>query len=136
MNVLVDTCVWSSALRRRRGEPPREAIELAGLVKDGRALLLGIVRQELLSGVRTPGQFEKLRLTLRAFPDIAVETEDHETAAAFFNRCRARGIQGSAIDYLLCAVARRREISLFTTDADFERYATVLGIALHVPTTR
>lgn len=138
MSVLVDTCVWSVALRRRaaraRGaDAASDTIvrELTALVEEGRVAMLGVVRQELLSGIRDAQHFDRLRERLRAFPDLTLETADYEDAAAFHGRCRARGVQGSAIDFLICAVAARRELPIFTTDADFERYARHLPIALH-----
>src|SRR5262245_36162992 len=95
---------------------------LAGLIQDGRALLLGAVRQELLSGVRSHDQFDSLRERLRAFPDIELEMADYEEAAAFSNKCRTGGVQGSSIDFLICAVAVRRQAQVLTTDKDFEHY--------------
>jgi predicted nucleic acid-binding protein len=132
MNVLVDTAVWSLALRRRTDLDRAEVRALAELIREGRVLMVGPVRQELLSGIRVKAQFDSLREHLRAFPDAVLEEQDFEEAATCYNRCRARGIQGSNTDFLLCAVALRREIPIFTTDQDFERYAGVLGIALHV----
>ena len=133
MNVLVDTSVWSLALRRGapRGTAPER--ELAELIREGRVLLVGPVRQEILSGVRDPMQFRTLRDRLRAFPDVPLECRDHEEAAVCFNRCRAEGIQGSNTDFLLCAVAMRRGAALLTTDKDFDRFARVLRIELHGP---
>lgn len=93
--------------------------------------MIGVIRQELLSGVRDAKQFATLRDHLRAFPDLALETEDFEQAAGFYNKCRAKGIQGSSIDFLICAVAVRREQSILTTDADFSRYSRELPIQLH-----
>jgi predicted nucleic acid-binding protein len=133
MNIIVDTSVWSLALRRQRSLPSAEARELAELVREGRAAMLGPVRQELLSGVRADQQFETLRGHLRAFPDIPLEAEDYEEAASFFNKCRARGIQGSNTDYLICAAAARRGFGILTTDTDFAHFARVLPIELHSP---
>ena len=133
MNIVVDTSVWSQALRRRRGSTSPEALELAELVQEGRAEILGPVRQELLSGVSAQEQYETLRDYLRAFPDVALETEDYELAASFFSRCRARGIQGSNTDFLICAAAARRRLGILTTDSDFLRFAKLLPIALHSP---
>ncbi len=133
MNVLVDTSVWSLALRRTRPRADAVTSELAELIREGRAVIMGLIRQELLSGVRGTDQFETLRSHLRAFPDLELEVEDHEEAAAFFNRCRARGVQGSTIDFLICAVAVRRGFSILTTDDDFRRYARVLPIEIHSP---
>ncbi len=133
MNIIIDTSVWSLALRRQRTSPSVETRELAELVREGRAAMLGPVRQELLSGVRADQQFEMLRDRLRAFPDVPLVAEDYEEAASFFNRCRARGIQGSNTDYLICAAAARRGFGILTTDTDFSHFARVLPIELHTP---
>ncbi|MCG5054483.1 MAG: PIN domain-containing protein [Myxococcales bacterium] len=132
MNVVVDTSVWSLALRRRRASKTIEVIELSALVREGRVAVLGCVRQELLSGVADADQFETLRSYLRAFPDVALESEDYEEAASFFTRCRTKGIQGSNTDFLICAVAARRQLGILTTDVDFTHFARVLPIHLHI----
>ena len=96
--------------------------------------MIGAVRQEILSGIKEQVQFDRLRDHFRAFPDSVVTTDDHEEAAAFFNRCREKGIQGSNTDFLICAVAVRNGFAIFTTDDDFEHFAKVLPIALHTAT--
>ena len=131
MNIVVDTSVWSLALRRRKAPQSAESNELAELVREGRAALLGPVRQELLSGVSEAQQYELLRGYLRAFPDVPLEPDDYEEAAAFFNRCRSRGVQGSNTDFLICAAAARRGFGILTTDADFKHFAMFLPIELH-----
>lgn len=133
MNVIVDTSVWSLALRRRRSSTAWEALELAELIREGRAGVLGPVRQELLSGVPDQRQYETLRDYLRAFPDVSLGSDDYEEAAAFFNRCRAKGVQGSNTDFLICAAAARRKLGIFTADADFVHFAKLLPIQLHSP---
>jgi predicted nucleic acid-binding protein len=136
MSLLVDTPVWSLALRRKHADlSPREdrvTQALAEVIRDGRAQLVGVVRQELLSGIREEERFRKLRDYLRAFDDPPLETGDYEQAAQMHNRCRARGIAGSAIDFLICAMASRRNWQIFTTDKDFEHYRRVLGLKLYV----
>ena len=131
MKVLVDTSVWSAALRRSKGIRSPVTLELQALVTEHRAELIGPIRQEILSGIREEAQFERLRKHLAAFPDFAIRTEDYVTAAQFFNRCRERGIQGSNTDFLICAVAARNGLAVFTTDQDFLLYARHLPIALH-----
>jgi len=133
MNVLVDTSVWSLALRRRAPRETSVERELSDLIGEGRVLMLGAIRQELLSGIRTIEQFKKLRDGLRAFPDESLTQEDYEDAANCFNRCRVKGIQGSNTDFLLCAVALRRKIPIFTTDDDFRGFAKQLRLELHRP---
>src|SRR5215212_6264252 len=132
MKVLVDTAIWSLALRRKsRPQEPSTTSELASLVKDGRVAIIGPIRQELLSGIRESSDFERLREHLRAFADTDMTPVDFEEAASFYNRCRARGIQGSNTDFLICAIAVRNEFSIFTTDGDFRTLAKVLPIVLH-----
>lgn len=133
MRVLVDTSVWSLALRRRRPSEDPAVKLLADLIQDGRTEMIGPVRQELLSGLRSTERFEALREKLRAFPDLALETEDHELAADYFNRCRRRGIQGSNTDFLICAVAARRELGILTTDRDFRHFAELVQVHLVRP---
>jgi len=107
--------------------------ELAALIQEGRAVLLEAVRQELLSGVKSKPQLEQLRNHLRAFRDLELDFNDYEDAAAAYNRCRERGIQGSNTDFLICAVAMRRELPIFTTDSDFKQFARTLRFQLHQP---
>lgn len=133
--VLVDTPVWLLALRRKPGDlNAREravTAALAELVREGRVQVAGVVRQELLSGIRELERFEKLRESLRAFDDPEIETADYEEAARMHNQCRTRGIAGSAIDFLICAVAHRRHWQIFSTDRNFERYGSALGLKLY-----
>ena len=135
--ILVDTPIWSLALRHRRsdlGAAERIHVhEWERLVRGGSAALLGPIRQELLSGVRDARAWERLQRALRPFPDLPITTEDFERAAEFFNLCRAQGISGSAVDLLICSIAARYETPIYTLDADFRRYAEVLDLELHAP---
>ena len=133
MNVLVDTSVWSLALRRVQPAPANLVHELRELIREGRVVVIGAIRQELLSGVRGDKQFRVLRDHLRAFPDLEIATADFEEAARLFNRCRSRGIQGSNTDFLMCAVASRADLAIFTTDEDFASFGRVLPLKLHAP---
>ncbi len=85
MNVLVDTSIWSLALRRKaqnlNAAEAATVSELTNLIDEGRARIIGLVRQELLSGIKVFSQFEKLRAILRSFPDEPVDTSDYEFAA-------------------------------------------------------
>src|SRR5262245_42852984 len=115
MKVLVDTSVWSLALRRRA--PAHPAVdELRRLIAHGRVAIAGPIRQELLSGVKDTAVFERLRDQLRAFADETLEAGDYERAAEHFTTCRAAGVQGSNTHFLLCAIAERRSMPILTTD--------------------
>jgi hypothetical protein len=134
MMVLVDTPVWSLALRRRPEHLSKDEQSLtqvlAELIRAGRVQMLGPIRQELLSGIREEAQFRKLRDYLRAFNEPALDVADYEEGARMNNQCRARGVAGSAVDFLLCAAAHRRGWGIFTVDQDFQNYASVLPLRL------
>lgn len=133
MNILVDTCIWSLALRRSSPRDSSHVRELKELINEQRVVMVGPVRQEILSGIREQIQFKTLRDKLRSFIDFHITTEDYETAALFFNTCRQSGVQGSNTDFLLCALAVRHAIPIFSTDNDFITYRKLLPISLHQP---
>lgn len=138
--MIVDTPVWSLALRRSRANlNPQESIlayELGQLAGEGRALLLGSIRQELLSGIRDRNAFDRLRQYVSGFEDEALTVEDYEEAALSHNRCRSAGIAGSLADFQICAVALRHGLPIFTTDQDFGHYARQLPLTFHQPRRR
>ena len=135
MSILVDTSVWSLALRRRPGRstPAEERIraEWSELAREGRVLIVGAIRQEILTGIRHREQFEKLRAQLRAFTDLPLGTEHYETAADLSNACRAKGIAAGATDALLASVAHLEHVPLFTADGDFARLRRLVSFELH-----
>jgi predicted nucleic acid-binding protein len=131
MKVIVDTSVWSLALRRNsQVNHSPYILLLEQLITDGRVVLLGAVRQEILSGIRDVNQYNQLKNYLRAFPNVELDIEDYELAAEFYNTCRSNGIQGANTDFLICASAVRRNYSILTTDKDFEHFSQYLPIRL------
>ena len=131
MKVIVDTSVWSLALRRDKQGSFAPVHELRHIIHDHRVQMIGPIRQEILSGIRSESQFKKLRRHLESFPDLPILTEDYVTAAQFFKRCRSNGILGSNTDFLICAVAVRNMFSIYTTDKDFEQFSKHIQIILH-----
>ncbi|MBU1121961.1 MAG: PIN domain-containing protein [Candidatus Omnitrophota bacterium] len=129
MKILVDTCIWSQVLRHKN--PNRELIKkIQDLINDARVSIIGPIRQELLSGISNIKQFNQLKELLSSFEDIPLETRHFVTAAEFTNICRKQGIQGSTIDFLICAVAHLENFIIFTSDKDFENYKKYLSIKL------
>ena len=135
MRVLVDTTIWSLALRRRNPKQPESVLidELSELIQELRAVLIGPVRQEVLSGIPDTKDFDVVRQHLDAFDDLAIVSEDYVEAARMFNACRKKGVQGSHIDFLICAVSKRHSTPVFTTDKDFTNYARHLDLQLYKP---
>lgn len=106
--------------------------ELSELVGELRVVMIGPVRQEVLSGITDSETFEKVRYHLEPFRDLAIVSSDYEGAARIFNTCRKRGVQGSHVDFLICSIAIRHGVSVFTTDKDFTRYSRHVDVKLHM----
>jgi predicted nucleic acid-binding protein len=122
VNVLADTSVWSLALRRKApaklsAEERRLTALLSEAITDGRVVMIGPIRQELLSGIRDQAQFEKLKSALDAFRDEPLDTADYEEAARLYNACRSRGVECGPVDILICAVASRREWTVLANES-------------------
>lgn len=132
MRVIVDTCVWSLAFRKKEKTVYEQNIinYLAKQIRDLRIVMIGPIRQEILSGIPSESKFIDMRNKLSVLSDWAIKTEDYELAAKFYNKCRRDGIQGSHIDYLICAVAFNNGFSILTLDNDFYNYQNYTGIIL------
>ena len=129
--ILIDTPIWSLAFRRANSDSTPIVNELTELIKNGQAKIIGPIRQEILSGYSDHKKFKTLKEKLDAFPNIPIEDQDYIIGAEFNNNCRVAGIQGSHIDFLICSVASRLKMPIFTTDKDFERYSECLPIKIY-----
>ena len=125
MKVLVDTCIWSHVLRHEKSDTELSE-QLKDLIKDGRVVMIGPIRQELLSGISDPSQFKQLRDKLSSFDDLLLLSEYFVKAAEFSNICRKKGIQGSTTDFLICAISSIQKL---------DRKSTRLNSS-HIPLSR
>ncbi len=130
--VLVDTCVWSAALRRRNPEsPPEETLLLQRLIRQHRAVMIGPILQEVLTGIRHREQFNRLSEKLSAFDRLPIAETDYINAASQANICRSKGVQGSHTDFLIAAMAIKYQIPVLTTDKDFIHYRKHIPVVLY-----
>ena len=92
--VLVDTSVWSLVLRKKELSKQESDLKdsLVSLIREGYVVMIGAIRQEILSGISRHEQFLALKQNLECFSDFDVVTHDYETAADYFNQCRRNGI--------------------------------------------
>lgn len=130
MKVIVDTSIWSLALRRKKKPSSSEIRMLESLIENQKVCILGPIRQEILSGIKDNKQFLQLKETLSAFDDSPILTKDYELAAEYYNICRSKGVQGSNTDFLICAVSCNNRFPILTTDKDFEIFSKHLPISL------
>jgi len=130
MKVLVDTSIWSYAFRSNKPEFAHHVESLVKLISTNQVLIIGAIKQEILSGYSDLNKFNTLQNKISPFENTPVLDEDYIQAALFSNMCRSQGIQGSPIDFLICAVAHRLKVEIFTTDKDFNHYQKHIPIKL------
>ncbi len=123
MTLLVDTSVWSLALRRDPAPPtpptPHVYALRDGLEGDEIVVTTGLVLQELLQGFSGPRARKEIIERFTALPLLTPDRQDHIDAAALRNHCRRSGVQIGTIDALLAQLCIRHGLTLLTTDNDF-----------------
>lgn len=120
MTLLVDTSVWSLALRRNDpGTEPAVMALYEALLGAEAVVTTGLVLQELLQGFTGPKAASTIVERFRALPLIQPDRQDHIGAAEVRNACRRAGVQIGTIDALLIQLCGRHELTLLSTDKDF-----------------
>lgn len=124
MTLLVDTSVWSLALRRdaEASEPEVRHLKEALLGADV-VVTTGLVLQELLQGFSGAKASAQIIERFAALPLIQPTREDHVAAAELRNACRRAGVQVGTIDAIIAQLCLRHELTLLSTDKDFKSAA-------------
>jgi predicted nucleic acid-binding protein len=124
MTLLVDTSVWSLALRRDVEATEPEVQELKEALLGSRIVITtGLVLQELLQGFSGPKDQAQIVERFSALPLLQPDREDHINAAGVRNACRKAGVQLGTVDALLAQLCIRHDLTLLTTDKDFTHAA-------------
>jgi predicted nucleic acid-binding protein len=135
VRVIVDTNVWSEAFRKK-GPKSGCVDELLSLIQDGRVQMIGVIRMEILCGIRDETMFRTMSQKLEAFSDRSLDSEVFVTAARFLNLCRSKGIQGSNNDFIICACSMLWKMPILSKDKDFIGYRKILPIEMVIPRKR
>lgn len=131
MRILVDTSVWSLALRKRGPEDHPAVHKLTRLLDDGeRVLLTPILLQEILQAFPDESTFRRLVSYFQPFELLPVDRDEAVAAARLHRTCTKRGIAASTTDCAIAAAAMIADCPLLTTDRDFERIAEVSELRL------
>jgi predicted nucleic acid-binding protein len=127
----VDTSVWSLAFRRDAADSEPEVDALRRALEGGETVVsTGLVLQELLQGFHGPRARDRILETFEVLPFLMPDRSDHVRAAELRNACRRRGLAVGTIDVLLAALCVRHELTLLTTDRDFERIAALAPLRI------
>lgn len=131
MRVLVDTSVWSLALRRGGPVDHPAVVNLRDFLDSGEDLFLtGLILQEILQAFRSEKVASEIADRLDPFPLLPIKPDLCRAAARLYRQCRGQGLGASTIDCHIAASAIEYNCRLLTTDRDFERMSQVCPIEL------
>ena len=133
MSLLVDTSVWSLALRRDAPADLPEIFALRQALDAGNVYCTGLVLQELLQGFSKPKAHKEIVRHFSSLPLLVPDRNDHIDAADLRNRCRRKGVQAGTIDALLAQLCVRHELTMLTMDKDFQHIASIIPLSVWIP---
>jgi len=128
--LLVDTSVWSLALRRDHPKRNRHVRRFQEALVDGEVVLTGVVLQEVLQGLVEGPTKDRLVAELTKLALLVPGRDDHVLAAEVFTTCRLNGVQLATVDALLAALCVRRGLVLLSTDKDFTHAARHIDLVI------
>jgi len=67
--------------------------------------MLGLIRQDLLSGIKEKAQFDTVKAAFDSYLDELISTAERNNAARIYNECRTQGVEGGMVNILICALA-------------------------------
>lgn len=123
MTVLVDTSVWSLALRRDSPTNNAAVVRLTKALESDLVVTTGLIVQELLQGFLPERTQAEIRRRFGALPAVQPTRDDHVAAADLRNACRRAGVQLGTIDALVAQLCINHNLELLSTDRDFEHAA-------------
>jgi predicted nucleic acid-binding protein len=128
--ILADTSAWVEYDRATGSSVDQRLAEL--IETDGLLAITEPVVMEVLAGARDDQREAQLRALLRRFQLVSFDAvADFEGAMRIYRRCRAAGVTPRGLlDCMIASVAWRREAALLSHDADMDRVASVIGIAV------
>jgi predicted nucleic acid-binding protein len=128
--ILADTSAWVE-YDRATGSPADRRLE-ALIQSDGPVAVTQPVVMEVLAGARDDRREADLRRLLLRFELLTFDAvADFDGAVRIYRRCRAAGVTPRGlVDCMIAAVAWRLGAVLLSHDADMDRVAGVVGIAL------
>ncbi|PKL38004.1 MAG: VapC toxin family PIN domain ribonuclease [Spirochaetae bacterium HGW-Spirochaetae-1] len=117
---IIDTSVWSEALRRKKNTVNSSETVVRKIIEnDDEIVILGIILQEILTGISNEKLCREIKDILDDFAYLDITKNDYIYASELSNKCRSKGIIAGSIDFLIASASIRNEIQLVTFDKDF-----------------
>lgn len=128
--ILADTSAWVEYDRATGSAIDERVTQL--IESDGPLAITEPVLMEVLAGARDDASEIRLRRLLLRWEFLSFDpVADFDGAVRIYRRCRAAGVTPRGLlDCMIAAVAWRRQACLLACDADLDRVAGVIGIAV------
>jgi predicted nucleic acid-binding protein len=128
--ILVDTSAWVEFDRATGSAADTRLTELIATTDD--VAVTEPVIMEVVSGARDDRRADDLRRLMDRFTLLRFDAAiDFDGASRIYRRCRRSGVTPRGmVDCMIAAVALRHGAALLAADADLDRVATVMGIAV------
>jgi len=128
LKFIIDTSVWSLALRKKGPSNHTSVKKLFQLLDEGEQIFItGTILQEILQAFKSEATVKKVANHLESVPLIVLDRDDYAKAASVHRRCASKGISVSTTDCQISQAAITNNCLLLSTDRDFEY------IARHTP---
>jgi len=117
---LIDTSVWSEALRRKEKKLNSSETLVKRIIENNEEIvIIGIILQEILRGITNETLFSEIKNILNDFSFIDISREDYIFAAELRNKCKQQGITAGSFDFLIASVAINNNLTLVTYNNNF-----------------
>ena len=127
--VLVDTSIWIDFFQHPVSP---HASKLEELIREhNRAVLCGIILQEVLQGIRDNKSHAATKERLTKLPYLDMSKEIHLAAASLYRSLRTKGITVPSADTSIAALAIFNHIPLYTQDDHFNIIAKHTRLELY-----
>ncbi len=116
--VLIDTSAWIFALKKSFHPLVKERIEKILMESD--VAINGMIELELLAGVKTEKEFERLKSRLDALYYIETDRSLWDYASKLAVQLKRKGVNVPYADILIAASAMQEKAILVHTDSHFD----------------
>ncbi len=122
--ILIDTSVWIDFFRNKKSEVGDKA---EALIRQNRACITGVIIAELLQGIKTDTESNRLNQLLQVIPVLETQHQHWLDAGNDLRKCRSQGITLPLTDALIGAIASEAGAKVLSLDKHFnylpvERY--------------
>jgi predicted nucleic acid-binding protein len=127
--IIFDTSIWIDALNCKKSEAVGLLVEKT---LTNEVVLLPVIIQEILQGIKDDAQFEKVKDNLKGF--IVIDSNPTESvieAAGIYRNLRKKGLTvRKPNDCLIAFYAIKNNLSLVHKDSDFEIIASCTDLRI------